>query len=326
VFVGGRVIPGRYPETPSSYLLVNDGKGNFTNQISALAPSLEKIGMVTDALWIDLDGDTENELVVVGEWMPVSVFSIQNGKLENRTKTYFDKAYSGWWNTVTSGDFNNDGKADLIVGNAGLNTQFKVSDQQPAELYFKDFDKNGSVDPFFGFYIQGRTFPYVTRDEMLEQIGGLRSRFTTFKSYADITLNDVFKPEDLSSAGHLTANHMATTYFQSSVADEKFHVASLPPQVQFSPIYAIIVLDYNHDGNEDLLVCGNNSNTKLRLGKADANYGVLLKGDEKGEFRYIDQPHSGFDLRGDVRSVATLDKKLLFGLCQQGIVSYRLRK
>ena len=120
LFVGGRVIPGRYPETPSSYMLINNGKGIFTNQIASVAPALEKIGMVTDAAWIDLDGDKKNELVVVGEWMPVSVFASSNGKLENRTTNYFTKEYSGWWNKINTGDFNQDGKPDLIIGNQGL--------------------------------------------------------------------------------------------------------------------------------------------------------------------------------------------------------------
>ena len=325
LFVGSRVIPGRYPETPPSYLLINDGKGKFTNQISSLAPQLETLGMVTDATWIDLNQDQKNDLVLVGEWVPVSAFINTNGKLNNETEKYFDKNYSGWWNTISSGDFNKDGKVDLIVGNQGLNTQVRASDKEPAEMYFKDFDNNGSVDPFLCFYIQGKSYPYVTRDEMLEQIGSLRKRFTDFKSYANITLQDIFKQDDLSSAGHLKANTMETMYFQSG-NDGKFHVTPLPLEAQFSSVHTISIFDYDHDGNEDLLLCGNNSKIKLRLGKADANYGILLKGNDKGNFKYINQSISGFDLRGDVRSVVKINKVLVFGINQQPSVAYKLRK
>jgi hypothetical protein len=325
LFVGGRVTPGRYPESPLSYLLINDGKGNFTNQIQLLAPELEKIGMITDALWIDLNEDKKNELIVVGEWLPVSVFADENGNLKNQTGKYFDKNYSGWWNKIATGDLNKDGKPDLVIGNMGLNTQFRVSDQEPAEMYFRDFDNNGSVDPFFCYYVQGKSFPYVTRDEMLEQIGSLRKQYPTFKSYANVTLNEIFKAGDLNNAGHLHANHMETTFFESN-ANGKFNVSPLPIQAQYSPISTITVLDYNEDGNPDLLLCGNNSKTKIRLGKFDANYGVLLKGNGQGEFKYINQSVSGFNLKGDVKSVVDINKTLLFGISQQPVTAYSLRK
>ena len=325
LFVGGKIIPGRYPETPSSFLLINDGKGRFTNQVKSFAPELEKLGMITDAIWIDLDLDKKSELVVVGEWMPVTVFENEGNQLKNQTDNYFDKNYSGWWNKIGTGDFNKDGKPDLIIGNMGLNTQFRVSEEEPAELYFKDFDNNGSVDPFFCFYIQGKSFPYVTRDEMLEQIGSLRKRFTTFESYADVTLEDVFKKEDLQSAGHLRANYMASALFIST-ANGKLVSSPLPAQVQYSPVTAITVLDYDHDGNPDLLLCGNNSKTKLRLGKLDANYGMLLRGNGQGEFNYINQAGSGFNLKGDVKNVIEVNKTLLFDISQKKIVSYKMRK
>ena len=322
LFVGGRVIPGRYPETPTSYLLINDGHGKFTDQISSMAPSLQKFGMICDATWIDLNKDQINDLVVAGEWTPVSVF-INDGKtLQNETSKYFNKPYSGWWNKIITGDFNNDHITDLIVGNMGINTQFKASDNEPVEMYFKDFDNNGSVDPILCFYIQGKSFPYVTRDEMLEQIVSLRKRFTTFNSYADVTLSDIFKPEEMNGSGHLVANHLETTFFAGD-STGKFTPLSLPVQAQYSPVSTITSLDYNNDGNNDLLLCGNNSNTKIRLGKFDANYGVLLKGDGKGGFEYIDQMDSGFKLNGDVRSVLEINDVLFFGLTGQSLKAYK---
>lgn len=324
LFVGGRVIPGRYPESPTSYLLINDGKGNFTNQITNIAPPLQKFGMITDAIWLDINQDQKEDLVVVGEWLPVSVFINVDGKLQNETPRYFDKAYSGWWNKIEVGDFNNDQKTDLIIGNVGTNTQCKVSDKEPAEIFFKDFDDNGSVDPFFCFYIQGKSYPYVTRDELVEQIGSLRSRFNNYKSYSTLSLTDIFKPEQLSTAGHLQANHLETTLFMSTDSG-KFNTLPLPVQAQYAPVHTITVFDYNEDGNEDVLLCGNNNYPKLRTGKMDANYGILLKGNASGEFQYVNQTKSGFKIKGDVRSVIDFNKTLLFGIDQQPVTAYKLR-
>ena len=323
LFIGGRTLPGRYPETPQSYLLINDGRGHFKDQAAAISPSLQKIGMVTDAAWIDLNGDNKKDLVLVGEWMPVTVFINVNGKLENKTSSYFDKEYSGWWNKILTGDFNDDGKTDLIIGNYGLNSQCKVSDKEPAEMYFKDFDDNGSVDPILCFYIQGKTYPYVTRDELLDQMSIMRTRFTDYKSYANATLKDVFTDDELKGVNHLQVTHLATSFFEAG-ADGKFHEKSLPLQAQFSPVFTITALDYDKDGNQDLFLCGNENHARLRFGKFDANYGVLLKGDGKGNFSYITQNKSGFNLWGDVRSVISSGNNLLIGINQKEIKAYQI--
>jgi hypothetical protein len=324
LFIGGRTIPGHYPEIPQSYLLINDGKGRFSDKAALLAPGLQNAGMITDAEWIDLNGDKKNDLIIVGDWMPITVFINNNGKLENKTKDYFDKEYGGWWNKLSVGDFNNDGKPDLIIGNTGLNTQCKASDKEPAELYYKDFDDNGSVDPILCFYIQHKTYPYVTRDELLDQMSIMRTRFTDYKSYADATLREVFTEEEMKGAKHLQANYLQTVYFESG-ADGRFHEKALPVQVQFSPIFTITQLDYDKDGNKDLLLCGNINKAKLKFGKSDANYGILLHNDGKGNFNYINQKQSGFHLWGDVRSVLNLDNTLLFGINQKELKAYKLR-
>ena len=322
VFVGGRVVPGRYPETPISYILMNDGKGHFTNQIKTIAPAIENIGMVTDATWIDLNGDKKNDLIVVGEWMPVTAFINANGKLEDKTTNYFDKQYTGWWNKITTGDFNKDGKPDLIIGNMGLNTQCKASDKEPAELVYKDFDDNGSVDPILSFYIKGKSYPYVSRDELLDQVSLMRTRFTDYKSYADATINEIYSPEELQGAKHLKANYLATAYFEGG-ANGKFTEKKLPVQAQYSPIYTATLMDFDKDGNQDLLLCGNINHARLRFGKYDANYGVLLKGDGKGGFTYVTQPQSGFNIWGDVRSVLNINNTLLFGINQKQLIAYK---
>lgn len=322
IFVGARVIPGNYPAIPQSYLLVNDGKGHFTDKMTALAPALQKAGMVTDAAWVDVSGDGKNDLVVVGEWMPVSIFINTNGKLENKTKDYFDKDYSGWWNKLAVGDFNRDGKQDLVVGNLGLNTQCKVSDKEPAELYYKDFDGNGTIDPILCFYIQGKSYPYMSRDELFAQIPETHKKFEDYKSYSDAGINDLFAKEKLEGAGHLKANCLKTGLFEAG-ANGKFVEKELPVQVQYSPVFTITNFDYDKDGNEDMLLCGNINHARLRFGKYDANYGVLLHNNGKGAFDYVPQTVSGFDIRGDVRGVAVINNTIFFGINQAAVKTYR---
>ena len=261
---------------------------------------------------------------MVGEWMPIMAFVNTNGKLENKTSNYFDKEYSGWWNKLLLADLNGDGIQDLVIGNMGLNTQCKASDAEPAEMYYKDFDNNGSVDPILCFYIQHKSYPYVTRDELLEQMSIMRTRFTDYKSYANTTLKDVFTADEMKNAKHLQANELSTAYFEAS-ADGKFHQKSLPIQAQFAPVFTINTIDYDKDGKLDLILCGNINQARIRFGKYDANYGVLLKGDGKGHFSYISQQQSGFHIWGDVRSVLSIKNSLLFGINQQPIKAYAPR-
>ena len=321
LFVGGRVIPGVYPVAPQSYILINDGKGHFTDQTTDYNPTLKNIGMVTDAAWVDMNGDKKPDLILTGEWMSITVFENKGGKLVDATARYFDKKYSGWWNCLQVTDINHDGHPDLIAGNLGLNTQCRVTDQEPAEMIYKDFDDNGSIDPILCLYIQHKSYPYVTRDELLDQISMMRTRFPDYKSYADATIDQVFTPEEMKGAGHLSANYLATACFISD-SSGRLHPVSLPLQAQFSPVYTITTLDYDHDGKEDLLLCGNINNSRLRFGKYDANYGVLLKGDGRGNFIYVPQWESGFHLKGDVRSVLPVGDELLFGINNAGIKAY----
>jgi enediyne biosynthesis protein E4 len=322
LFVGGRCIPGQYPSIPESYLLVNDGKGNFTNRITAIAPALQKGGMITDAAFTDVNGDHKPDLVVGGEWMTLSVYQNENGKLVDKTKTLFDKEYKGWWNKIHITDLNGDGKADIVAGNIGLNTQCKVNDKEPAELFFKDFDNNGSVDPMFCFYVQHKSYPYVTRDELLDQMSMMRTRFPDYKSYADLTMNEIFTDEERKDMQKLEANWLNTSVF--IMENGKFKMVPLPVQAQFSPVFTITELDADKDGNKDLLLCGNQNSARLSMGKYDANYGQLFKGDGKGNFVYVPQNLTGLKLRGDVRSAEMIGDKLLVGIHQQALRTFKL--
>ena len=322
VFVGGRVIPGRYPETPQSYLLLNDGKAQFTDRTAELAPGLRHIGMVTDAAFADFNGDGHPDLVLAGEWMPITILLNLNGHYTDHTAQYLPQQTSGWWNKLLVTDLNHDGHPDIIAGNLGLNSQCRASVQEPAEMYYKDFDNNGSVDPILCLYIQHHSYPFLTRDELVHQISMMRGRFTDYESFAHAGIHELFTPDELHDAGHLQACLFNTSCFLST-ANGTLTQQDLPIQAQYAPIFTITALDYNKDGNTDLLLCGNINKARLRFGKYDANYGVLLAGDGKGHFEYVPQDLSGFHLTGDVRSVIDMNGELLFGINQSPIKAYK---
>ncbi|MFD3003935.1 RNA-binding protein, partial [Pontibacter toksunensis] len=191
-------------------------------------------------------------------------------------------------------------------------------------LYYKDFDDNGSVDPILTFYIQGKSYPYVTRDELQEQVSMMRTRFASYESYANATLREIFTPAELNGVKALSANYLQTAYFESS-ASGKLVQKQLPIEAQFAPVYAISPVDYNKDGKLDVLMAGNMNQARLRFGKYDASYGVLLQGDGKGNFSYIPQIKSGLQVKGDVRSILTMNNTLLFGVNQQEIKAYKIK-
>ncbi len=326
LFVGGRVSIGKYPNIPRSYVLINDGKGSGSSpRFKENTPEeLRNIGMVTDAAFIDLNKDKKQELIIVGEWMPITVFENENGKLTNKTENYFDRKLSGWWNKLVVEDLNGDSSPDLLVGNLGLNSQAKASEKQPIELYYKDFDDNGSIDPILCTYIQNKSYPYLTRDELLEQVPTKRPKFTSYDSYSNAVLTDIFGEEELKDAKRLEANYLKTVLLIQNQAG-KFQEKPLPIEVQFAPIYTITVTDYDKDERKDLILGGNLNKSRLKFGKYDANYGLLLKGDGKGQFISISQRQSGFNLQGDVRSSLSIKDHLFFGINQRGIRAFKTK-
>nr|MBA3972418.1 VCBS repeat-containing protein [Bacteroidota bacterium] len=308
IFVGGRLVPGMYPNTPESKILINDGKGNYSDATNKIAPGVKNVGMVTDALWIDLNQDKREDLVIVGEWMPVKVFLNQNGKLADASSTYIKFPSTGWWNRIYADDMDGDGDKDMVIGNLGLNAQFKANEKEPLQLYYKDFDDNGSVDPIFCYYINGVSYPAASRDDLMDQLPSLKKKFLEYHKYSTATIGDLFTPEQLKDVKVLKSEILETVYLENT--GKGFALKKLPVEAQYAPVYAITSLDANRDGKKDLVFAGNNSWTRIKFGQFTSSSGTLLTGNGTGQFNYVPQWKSGLKIRGDVRSlqVVGLDK------------------
>ena len=308
LFVGGGPLPNQYPRTSPSHLFLNDGKGNFT------ATDLSLDGLITSAIFLDVNNDHQPDLIVAGEWMPVKVYLNNHGHFTDASDKYIRFPSTGWWNTLDTADLNGDGRPDLIVGNQGLNNQFTASAQHPLSLYYKDFNHNNTIDPIFCYYIGDTSYPAISRDDLTGKIPALKKRFLEYHSYADATINDLFAADELKDAGQRKAETLATSWLENK-GEAGFVLHPLPQEAQYGPVYAIAATDINGDGHPDLLLAGGNQWTRIRFGRYRANHGVLLLNDGKGNFTYIPQSRSGLQLRDDVRGVLPLaNKQVLFGV------------
>jgi len=328
LFVGAKLLPGKYPLIPQSKLLLNDGKGNFTDQSIEFLPAEGKLGMVTSALPMDLNSDGKQDLVLAGEFMNLT-FLVNSGysKFEDQSSTFLEKSISGWWGSLAKADMDGDGDLDLIAGNFGVNSQLEASDEKLIKLYALDFDENGSIDPILECFIGDKAYPYPSRDELLDQMVSMRSKFTDYSSYANASISNLFSEKELGSAQVLKINTMESYYLENQSG--KFVPRPLPKLAQSFPIRAILPIDLNHDGHLDVILGGNETFTRIRIGMIDAGLGLVLMGDGKGNFKPISPAASGLAIKGDIKAILELNsskgKQILFGIHQEAIESYQLK-
>jgi len=313
LFISGRVDPWNYPKPVSSIILRNDSKDGhvkFTDVTAEVAPSLKNIGMVCDAVFTDFDNDGWPDLILTGEWMPITFLKNDHGKFVNVTPKSGISDKLGWWNSIVGGDFRHTGRTDYIVGNVGLNTLFQASDQYPVYITAGDFDKNGAYDAIPSIFFpdqsgQKKEFPVQGRDDLFKQMISLRKKFTNYKSYATATMDDILSPEQRKAALRLKANMLKSCYLRND-GSGKFTLIPLPVEAQVSVLNGMEIGDFDGDGNLDVVLNGNDYGTDVSVGRYDALNGLMLKGDGKGGFKPLSILQSGIYIPGDGKALVKL--------------------
>jgi hypothetical protein len=300
VIIGGRCIPGSFPKAPKSYYLKNN-KGQFQDATANSFPALDGLGMITDIEAADINGDGKSEIIIAGDWMPLTVFSFDGKQWENKTKAFGLEKTDGWWKDVHIDDIDGDGDMDMLAGNIGLNHRMKTSPEYPITLVYNDFDGNGSIDPITCYYHQGKMYPFAGRDAIISQIPRLKKKFLRYSPYASASIDDIFDRDELKESEYLYTYTFQTTYFKNEGG--RFVVAALPYQVQLSPVFDMLVKDFNGDGKKDILMAGNFLYAEPETGEMDAGNGTLLFQQADGSFKFIPNSAHGFWAMNEVREL-----------------------
>ena len=305
LFVGGRHLGSKYPNSPRSFILRNESTRDqikFVNATQDINSSLEHIGMVTDALWTDYNGDDWLDLIVVGEWMGIKVFKNENGKLIEQKIASLEKS-DGWWTAIRQLDIDGDGDMDYLIGNFGLNSQIKASVNEPAELYYRDFNNDGKIDPILCYYIQGKSYPIHSRHELLSQLTPFKKKFSNYESYADATIEDIIDQKSLDNTRVLKAYLMESCWLEN--VDGDLIIKKLPDLVQLSCVNSFITYDFDGDEIQDIIAAGNFYPFKPQIGMNDASMGTMLQY-SNGELTAKHDIISPLWLSGDIRDMALL--------------------
>jgi hypothetical protein len=305
LFIGGRVTPAKYPKPAESYLLRNDSQNGilqFVNVTREIIPEVSQSGMVSAALWSDYDNDGWMDLIVTGEFLSIRFYHINNGKFDEFNEI---KNSSGWWNSLTAGDFDLDGDMDYVAGNLGLNSHFHATADEPLCIHTKDFNKDGRIDPIMSYYTQGVNYIGHPRDVLIDQVNSMRARFRTFTAYSEATFEQSFLPEELEDAYVVCAQTFENSYIEN-LGIGKFKMKSLPLLAQVGPLYGMITDDFDNDGNPDVLVSGNSYAPEVISGRDDALIGLMLKGDGQGNFIPVQAKQSGFVSDLDSKGMAKI--------------------
>ncbi|MBC7893075.1 MAG: VCBS repeat-containing protein, partial [Sphingobacteriaceae bacterium] len=299
LFVGGRVRPGHYPLAARSQLLRNDSpRAGFTD---ITPPALRDAGLVTAALWTDYDNDGCPELLLAGEWMPLTFFKNEKGRFIHHSLFTIQHS-TGWWNSLAAGDFDNDGDVDYVAGNLGLNSKYQARPGQPVRLYAKDYDQNGTTDAILTHYLGGKEVPTHPRNVLTDQLVGIKKLTTTYARYGKMGFHDLLKSGDLEGATVLEADQLASVFLENKGAGN-FEIHPLPTLAQIAPMNGMQVLDFDHDGHLDLLAVGNDYSPESLTGRYDGSIGWLLRGDGRGAFTPVPARQSGLALTGDCKSL-----------------------
>jgi hypothetical protein len=305
LFVGTRVLPSYYGVPADQFLLINDGRGTFSDATATQAPGFRALGMVTDAAWFNFDGDQFPDLLVVGDWMPVRVF-VNNGKsLTEAVSVKGLENSEGLWNRVKPADIDGDGDVDFVLGNLGLNSKLKASTEKPLWLHVNDFDQNGSVEPVFAFEKEGKKFPLALRQDIVKQMSSLKKKFIHYDEYASKSLDEIFDKKLLESATNLKIQDTRSSILINS-GNQSFELKPLPVEAQVSPIYGIAIEDVDGNGTNDLVLGGNLFAVKPEIGRYDALHGLVLLGDGNGDFKPLSTSESGISLQGEVRQLGVI--------------------
>ncbi|MCH2195763.1 VCBS repeat-containing protein [Kordia sp.] len=304
ILVLGRQTPGKYPYPTSSYILENisnSEKLKFEDNTENFAPSLQGIGMATSAIISDFNNDSWEDIILVGEWMPVTILQNNQGVFENVTEKMQLQETTGWWWSINQGDFDNDGDLDYLIGNNGLNYKYKATEDETFDIYMEDFDKNQKEDIVLSYYDDGEQYPLRGRQCSSQQVPGIKQKFKNYDEFSTATLIDVYGKKNLENALHYQIKSFASIYLENTGNGFKIH--ELPMQTQLSSINQILIDDYDKDGYLDALIAGNLYNSEVETPRNDASYGAFLKGDGKGNFQPMPATQSGFYTTGDVKDL-----------------------
>lgn len=301
LFVGGKIRPQHYPAGGASQLLENIG-GKFIDVTKKIAPGLNKIGMVNAAVWSDINNDNQPDLMVVGEWMPITVFLNKGKSFENITTKLGLSNSIGWWNSIQASDMNGDGRIDYVVGNQGTNSRYTTSIENPLSIYVNDFSNDGNNNAVITYTQDGKVYPIHPRDDLMQQLPGLRKKFPLYQDYANATIQGLFPVEKINEAVVFSANTMQSSLLINQ-GDSKWKLSPLIVEAQFAPVFGTLINDYDGDGLEDIILIGNDFSAEEINGQYDAFNGLLLKGDGKGSFYKIE---NGFKVKGNGKGLAEM--------------------
>jgi len=308
LIVGERIKIGKYGLPGSCHILMNDGQGRFEENTKEVCPQLADIGMTTDAEFTDIDGDEDLDLIIVGEFMDIKLFTNEVGVLKTK-EISANVPTNGWWNDITIADIDGDGDDDIIAGNLGRNSRFEASAGRPTKLYVSDFDNNKSPEGVMTYTREdGKDYPYALRHNLIDQMKGLKRKFPDFESFKNADITQIFSKEQLDKANVLVTDQFNTVVLRNE-GGYKFTSIELPPEVQFSSMYTSVVADFDHDGDMDIVFGGNQHSVVPEMGIYDASFGVFVE-QEDGRFVH-DSGGSGLMVRGEIRDFIVTDKELM---------------